>query len=153
MKNILPWAEEAGKRRFQQIKLYFLLGTPGADPASEATEIIRFSSQFNEIFTKNGGGKLVLTCSPLVPKPLTPWGEAPLWDAKEVKKASRTIRKKLAFQGNMKVPPVNVKEARLEAILSWADASVTDELIRLVKTGEPIENAFENTDFAALHNK
>ncbi|MDX9752320.1 MAG: radical SAM protein [bacterium] len=136
-------AEEAGKRGFQQIKLYFLLGTPGADPMDEASAIIQFAETMGAIFSKNGGGKLVVACSPLVPKPTTPWADVPLWDAKQIKKASRVIRKKLAFQGNMKVPPINVKEAVLEALLSWAGPDAIDEILRLAHANESIEQGFE----------
>jgi radical SAM superfamily enzyme YgiQ (UPF0313 family) len=136
-------AEEAGKQRFQQIKLYFLLGTPHADPLEEAEAIIGFSETMASVFQKNGGGKIVVACSPLVQKPTTPWRDAPEWDAKRVKKASRIIRKKLAFQGNLKVPPVNVKEARLEAILSWMGKEAADELVAMARQDKEIEHGFE----------
>ncbi|MFB3785841.1 MAG: radical SAM protein [bacterium] len=140
----LRLAEWAGKRQFPSLKLYFLLGTPGADPMDEAAEIIEFSRKMREVFSGNGGGKIIVALSPFVPKPATPWACEELWDPKAVKKASRVIRKHLAFRGNLKVPPVNVKEARAEAILSWFGPELTDELLRLARDEMSLESAFKD---------
>lgn len=140
----LRLAEWAGKRQFHSLKLYFLLGTPGADPMDEAAEIIEFSRKMSEVFTGHGGGKIIAALSPFVPKPTTPWASEALWDPKAVKKASRVVRKHLAFRGNLKVPPVNVKEARAEAILSWFGPELTDELLRLAREEISLESAFKD---------
>ena len=137
-------AEWAGKRRFTGIKLYFLIGVPGADPMQEASEIIQFGQTMSDLFTANGGGRIVVSVSPFVPKPTTPWEGEGLWDPKMVKKASRLIRKMLAFRGNVKVPPVNVKEALAETALTWAGPEITDELLRLAQGEISLENAFKD---------
>ncbi len=140
----LRLAEWAGKRRFPSLKLYFLLGTPGANPMDEAAEIIEFSRKMSEVFSGHGGGKIIVALSPFVPKPTTPWECEELWDPKAVKKASRVVRKHLAFRGNLKVPPVNVKEARAEAILSWFGSELTGELLRLAREEISLETAFKD---------
>lgn len=144
------FAEMAGQRRFPSLKLYFLIGTPGADPIAEATDIVQFSSQMGERFCGAGGGKITVAVSPFVPKPTTPWQGEAMWDPKAVKKATRIIRKELAFRGDMKVPPVNVKEARAEAILSWFGAEIADELLRLAREEISIETAFGDFDLARI---
>lgn len=146
-------AEWAGKRRFPSLKLYFLIGTPGSDPFEEAAEIIEFSKQIGERFCGNGGGKITVAVSPFVPKPTTPWECEAMWDAKQVKKATRIIRKDLAFRGNMKVPPINVKEARAEAILSWFGPELIDDLIRLAREEITIESAFKDFDLRQISEK
>ena len=110
----------------------------------EAAEIIEFSRKMSEVFTGHGGGKIIAALSPFVPKPTTPWASEALWDPKAVKKASRVVRKHLAFRGNLKVPPVNVKEARAEAILSWFGPELTDELLRLAREEISLESAFKD---------
>ena len=95
-------------------------------------------------FCKAGGSKVTVAVSPFVPKPSTPWENEPLWEPKKIKKASRIIRKQLAFRGNMKVPPVNVKEARIETILSRFGAELSDELLQLAHGESTIENAFNS---------
>ncbi|MGC9327345.1 MAG: B12-binding domain-containing radical SAM protein [Candidatus Hinthialibacter sp.] len=139
-------AEWAGKRRFPSLKLYFIIGAPGADPMQEAAGIVRFSSRMGDLFSGSGGGRITVAVSPFVPKPTTPWQCEEMWDPKAVKKAARYIRKKLAFRGNMKVPPVNVKEARAEAILSWCGPEITGDLLRLAEEEISIESAFQNFD-------
>lgn len=146
-------AEWAGKRRFPNLKLYFLIGTPGADPMQEAEEIIEFGQAMGERFSRAGGGRLTVTVSPFAPKPTTPWAEADLWDAKAVKKASRLIRKYLAFRGAVKVPPVNVKEARVETLLSWAGVEATDDLLRLAQDEISLEAAFKDFDLDQLKRR
>ncbi len=143
-------AEWAGKRRFPSMKLYFLIGTPEAEPMQEANDIIEFSKMINGAFTKAGGGRLTITVSPFVPKPTTPWADGGLWEPKTVKKASRIIRKELAFRNNVRVPPVNVKEARAETVLSWSGPELTDELLRLAYGETSLENAFKDFDFTTL---
>ncbi|MBI1389616.1 MAG: radical SAM protein [bacterium] len=143
-------AEMAGKRGFPSMKLYFVIGTPESDVFDEATEIVQFGRAMNEVFTKSGGGRLTITVSPFVPKPTTPWAEGSLWDARAVKKASRIIRKELAFRENVKVPPVNVKEALAETALSWAGEEITGELIDLAMKEDGLESAFSNFDFSTL---
>jgi len=139
-------AEWMGQRRFHYLKLYFLIGIPGADPMLEANDIIEFSQTIGDIFCKAGGSKVTVAVSPFVPKPSTPWENEPLWEPKKIKKASRIIRKQLAFRGNMKVPPVNVKEARIETILSRFGAELKDELLQLAHGESTIENAFNSID-------
>lgn len=141
-------AEWAGKRRFPNLKLYFLIGTPESNPCDEATEIISFCQAVHDIFTQNGGGRLTATVSPFVPKPTTPWEGEAMWDPKEVKKASRIIRKHLAFRGSIKTPAVNVKEARAETVLTWAGPEVTDDLLRIARGEIPLEAAFKNFDLS-----
>ena len=143
-------AEWAGKRRFPSMKLYFVIGTPESEPMQEASDIIEFGKKMNDAFTKSGGGRLTITVSPFVPKPTTPWADGGLWEPKVVKKASRIIRKELAFRNNVRVPPVNVKEARAETVLSWSGAELTDELLRLAHGELSLENAFKDFDFASL---
>ena len=110
----------------------------------EAAEIIEFSRKMSEVFSGHGGGKIIVALSPFVPKPTTPWECEELWDPKAVKKASRVVRKHLAFRGNLKVPPVNVKEARAEAILSWFGSELTGELLRLAREEISLETAFKD---------
>ncbi len=143
-------AEMAGKRGFPYLKLYFLIGCPDSEPMMEANEIIPFTQTMNEIFSKSGGGKVVATVSPFVPKPTTPWGGEVMWEAKKVKKASRIIRKELAFRGNIKVRPVNVKEARAETVLTWAGSEITDDLLQLAADEISLESAFQHFDLAHL---
>lgn len=143
-------AEWAGQRRFPAMKLYFVLGIPGGEPMQEAEDIIAFGQQMSEAFSGNGGGRLTLTVSPFVPKPTTPWADGDLWEPKTIKKASRLIRKHLAFRGNIKVPPVNVKEARLETVFSWAGPEITDDLLRLAQGEITLESAFKDFDVHSL---
>ncbi len=143
-------AEWAGKRRFPSLKLYFLIGTPGADPMQEATAIVQFSQRMGDVFCNSGGGRITIAVSPFVPKPFTPWACEAMWEPKTVKKATRIIRKELAFRGNMKVPPVNVKEARAEAILSWFGPELTGELLQLAREEISIETAFHNFDLKQI---
>lgn len=143
-------AELAGKRRFPSLKLYFLIGTPGADPLREATAIVQFSTRMGELFSGHGGGKITVAVSPFVPKPATPWEGEAMWDPRAVKKATRIIRKELAFRGAMKVPPVNVKEARAEAILSWSGPEITGDLLRLAREEISVETAFSDFDLARI---
>jgi radical SAM superfamily enzyme YgiQ (UPF0313 family) len=145
--------EWAGKRRFPNMKLYFLLGLPGEDPMDEAEEIIQFSQSMSELFSSHGGGRMTVSVSPFVPKPTTPWAGAGIWDAKSVKKAARHIRKQLAFRGNLKVPAVNVKEARAEIVLTWAGPEITEDLIRLAQGEIPIESAFLDFDLSRISGR
>ncbi|MEW6237771.1 MAG: radical SAM protein [Candidatus Omnitrophota bacterium] len=146
----LRLAEMAGRRGFPHLKLYFLLGVPDGDPMREADDIIRFVRQIEQAFCGAGGGRMTVTVSPFAPKPETPWSGENLWDAKAVKKASRIIRKHLSFHGNIKTPPVNVKEAWMETILCWAGPEAADELLRAAKGEIALEEAFRNFDFAAM---
>ncbi len=144
--SYLRLAEIAGKKRFPYMKLYFLLGVPGADLMEEATQIIEFSRKMGAAFNGSGGSKVIVAVSPFVPKPATEWAREPIWNPKALKKASRVIRKQLAFRGDFKVPPVNVKEARAEAVLSWLGPEITGDLIALAKSDSPAESAFSDFD-------
>ncbi len=146
-------AEWAGKRKFPSLKLYFLIGLPGVDPRDEAADIIQFSETIGDIFSGNGGGRITVSVSPFVPKPTTPWAHESTWDPKQIKKASRIIRKMLVFRGNMKVPAVNVKEARAETILSWAGAEITDDLLKLAREEITIESAFKDFDLNRISGR
>ncbi len=149
----LRLAEMAGSRGFPRLKLYFLIGVPASDPMQEADEIINFCQKINNVFQQSGGGQLIATVSPFVPKPTTPWEEEHLWDAKSIKKASRIIRKHLTFRGNIKVRSVNVKEAKVETVLTWAGDEITDELVQLAMGDLPIESAFKDFDLRRIQKQ
>ncbi len=140
---ILDVAERAGRRRFPQLKLYWLIGAPGRDMNDDIDDIIEQSKRIDRAFTGSGGGRVVCSVSPFVPKATTPYAAAPQASPKDMRKALRRIRRELTFKGRVKVPPHSVWEAHTEAALSVLPREVlTPRILRVGVEREDMRAVF-----------
>ncbi len=106
---------------FPNLKLYWLIGTPGVDIREETDWIINATRELGEVFHSEGGRQVICNVSPFVPKAFTPFAGESMASVRELRRAQRHIRRVLAFRGKFKVPPQSAREAHIEAALSIRD--------------------------------
>lgn len=146
---ILDVAERAGRMRFQKLKLYWVVGMPGEDLDVEMSSLIQMSREIESAFTRSGGGQVVCSVSPFVPKAYTPYADAPQPTPKAMRRVQRRIRRELAFRGRIKVPPHSVWEAHIEGALSVLPRELlTPRLLRVGRDGEEARAVFLETEVA-----
>ncbi|MFH1743055.1 MAG: radical SAM protein [bacterium] len=133
---ILEAAQRSAMAGFSNLKLYWLIGTPGEDIRAECDAIIKFSRELEQVFLGHGGRRVTCTVSPCIPKPLTPFAEEPMAPVPEIRRAMRNIRRALAFRGTIRVPPQSAWEAYIEALLSTKDREFLTPRIIQVALGE-----------------
>ncbi len=145
--QILDCVRRAACAGFPNLKLYWLIGTPGIEIHREVDGIIRFTQEIERLFTSHGGRRVTCTVSPWVPKPFTPLGGEPMAPVKELRRALRHVRRVLAFGGKTKVPPQDVWEAQIQASLSLREREfLTPRILRVACGGVNARDVFFSID-------
>ena len=141
--TILETAQRSALAGFSNLKLYWLIGTPGGDIRAEADGIIQFSQEIERVFVSHGGRKVTCTVSPWVPKAFTPFADEPMAPGPELRRALRHIRRVLTFRGTIKAPPQSVWEAEVQAHLSTKDRGfLTPRILQVACGGEKARSVF-----------
>ena len=111
-------AVELAERRFEKVKLYYMVGLPG-----ESFEDVRGIVEQAESVKKHVR-KVEISVNPLVPKPHTPMQWLPFGGREDVRRGLKELREKLKFiaekgrKAGIEVDVSGVKEFILQTILS-----------------------------------
>jgi radical SAM superfamily enzyme YgiQ (UPF0313 family) len=89
------------------LKYYFVFGIPG-ETQDDLDGIVNFAMKVRGILaarakTSKVMGRVILSCMPFIPKPLTPWARSPMPAVKEIRDKSAYLRKKVISAGNIKI--------------------------------------------------
>ena len=141
--TILETASRSARAGFSNLKLYWLIGTPGEDIQQETDAIIKFSQEIESVFLGNGGRRLICSVSPWTPKAFTPFSNESMASVSALRRALRHIRRVLTFRGSIRVPPQSAWEAHIEARLSVDDRdSLTPKIIKIALEGANARSVF-----------
>ena len=113
--DIISAAVMAGERRFESLKLYFMLGLPGEEDA-DIDELLRLVSEVKAAFPRN----IVVNVTPFVPKAHTPFEGAPMAPAVLITERLARIRGAMRAL-HVTVRAESVAEARTQGILARGD--------------------------------
>jgi radical SAM superfamily enzyme YgiQ (UPF0313 family) len=145
--DLITLARLAGQVGLKTLRLYFLIGTPVSEPPEA---IINLAKRLRRAASPRL--KLDLSVSSFIPKPGTPWQEAPFAPAKQLD----AIKAKLKSQLNA-IPGISVhfEPTRMEhraALLSRGSAKLGLSLLRAIQSGRPLEQQLriEAVDIAGL---
>lgn len=127
------------------LRLYFMVGLPG-ETESDIDELIglarRVRQQVVSLSKPRGRlGRVTLSLSPFVPKPLTPFQWEPMTPLKVIKQRIGRIKKELAPLANLKVNSETPKYAQLQGVLSRGDRRL-GPMIRALAKGASLEAAY-----------
>lgn len=91
---------------------------------------------------KPGGkpGTIGVTCSPMIPKPHTPWAGWPMATEKGLKSLDRHLRKRLGHIPRVKYHPFSAWEALLQGVLSQGGQSLSPYLIGMARQPDQKKN-------------
>lgn len=128
------------------LRLYFMVGLPG-ESGADIDEIValarRVRQQVVSLSRPRGRlGRLTLSLSPFVPKPLTPFQWEPMAPLSVIKRRLKLIKKELDPLPNLKVSSEVPKYSLLQAVLSRGDRRLA-LLIESLARGLSPERAYE----------
>jgi radical SAM superfamily enzyme YgiQ (UPF0313 family) len=126
---LLEKMEIALRAGLRNVRLYFMVGLP-SERDEDIAAIIELSKKARDIIAgrTRRRGKLSLSVSPFVPKPLTPFERVPMEQAEVLKGRMDEIKSSLARCPNIAVKQESLRLAVLQGLLSRGDR----ELGRLV---------------------
>ncbi len=127
------------------LRLYFMVGLPG-ESGADIDEIIalarRVRQQVVSLSRPRGRlGRVTLSLSPMVPKPLTPLQWEPMAPLAVIKRRLGLIKRELKSLPNLKVNSEVPKYSLLQAVLSRGDRRLAP-LIQALARGQGPERAY-----------
>ena len=133
--QILQAVDHLIRHDILNLKLYFMIGLPG-ETMDDIHEILALLRKIRHTVlahrhTTKRLGKIIITISPYVPKPGTPFQWFPLMELQEIKKRLSWLRKNLSKEPNTHVISDLPKWAYVQSILSRGDQRVASLLMRV----------------------
>jgi len=106
----------------RNVRLYFMVGLP-SEQDEDIAAIIELSKKARDVISDRtkGCGRLTLSISPFVPKPLTPFERVPMERAEVLKARLDKIKSALAACPHVTVKRESIRLALLQSLLSRAD--------------------------------
>jgi radical SAM family uncharacterized protein len=154
-KNLLRAVEIIAKAGIPNIRLYFMIGLP-TETARDIEEIVGLTRRIKHIFLKVGRnqkrlGRIVLSVTPFIPKPSTPFQWAPHEEIGSLKRKLKLIRNGLRGEGNVQVTHDLPKWGYVQTLLSRGDRRVGRIILAAHYNGGNWQKAFKeinlNPDF------
>lgn len=129
---ILETAERVGRAGARGLKCYFITGIPGASEG-ENEALIRLVREIARVFTGAAGvrGQVTVGVSPFVPKPQTPWSEAPMAPLAAAKANLTAMRKAWSDRPEIRLTSTSPYEAMLDGLFSQGDRELGSVLVEL----------------------
>jgi radical SAM superfamily enzyme YgiQ (UPF0313 family) len=136
------------------VKLYFLLGLPGAGEEEEVEAAVDFLAALRREVLREAKsigrmGTVTAVLSPFVPKPFTPLQWAPMAREKDLKGRARGVAAKVRSLPNVRVRAESPRSSLLQGYLGLSDRRVED-VLRQAGTGKvrlPREDALSEIVF------
>ena len=118
--NILEAVDKIAARRFNQLKLYFIIGLPG-ETDEDTEEIIRLTLAIKErIERRQSGARITLNAAPFVPKAGTPFQWLPMASMDTLNRRLGLLRSSLPLKG-VKLNEESPAWSQVQGVLSRGD--------------------------------
>lgn len=126
--EILQAVSILAKNGIYQIRCYFLIGLP-SETEDDVKAILRLSKKIrhqivSEAKGMGGGGRLLLSVNPFVPKPATPLQWEPMENVTELKRRLRMLEREVRGEKGMEMIHDLPKWAYIQTLLSKGDRRV-----------------------------
>ncbi len=158
--DLLRVVESIVKAGIPNIRFYFIIGLP-TEMDRDIDEIVGLTRRIKHIFLKVGRdrkrlGRIVLSISPFIPKPSTPFQWAPYEEINSLKRKLKLIKNELRREGNIQVIHDLPKWGYIQTLLSRGDRRVGKILLAAHYNGGNWRKTFKeinlNPDFY-VHRK
>jgi radical SAM superfamily enzyme YgiQ (UPF0313 family) len=158
--DLLRGVETIVKASIPNIRLYFIIGLP-TETDRDIDEIVGLTRRIKHIFLKVGRdrkrlGRIVLSITPFIPKPSTPFQWAPYEEINSLKRKLKLIKNELRREGNVQVIHDLPKWGYIQTLLSRGDRRVGKILLAAHYNGGNWRKTFKeinlNPDFY-VHRK
>jgi len=136
--EIIDEFERAFDAGIERIKLYFIVGLP-TESSDDALKISALVEKASEVLGR--GRRLIVSVSPFVPKPHTPFELVPFAGERAIRERFNLLRPRLARVSNVDFEFASAREAKYQAYISRAGSEASGVLVAAAQTGENIERA------------
>ncbi|MFQ5842572.1 MAG: TIGR03960 family B12-binding radical SAM protein [Thermodesulfobacteriota bacterium] len=158
--DLLRVVETIVKAGIPNIRLYFIIGLP-TEADRDIDEIVGLTKRIKHIFLqvardRKRVGRIVLSITPFIPKPSTPFQWAPYEEINSLKRKLKLIKNELRREGNVQVIHDLPKWGYIQTLLSRGDRRVGKILLAAHYNGGNWRKTFKeinlNPDFY-VHRK
>ncbi|MFZ3073301.1 MAG: radical SAM protein [Thermodesulfobacteriota bacterium] len=115
--RIIETAKLIKEQGIKKIKLYFMLGLP-TETDEDAFGIARLAIEVKKAL---GGGRVSISVTPFVPKPVTPFQWRALEREETIERRYSIVKDELRKEGGIEINAFSLKETLLQAYLSRGD--------------------------------
>lgn len=115
--RIIETAKLIKEQGIKKIKLYFMLGLP-TETDEDALSVARLAIEVKRAL---GGGRVSISVTPFVPKPVTPFQWMALEREETIERRYSIIKNELRKEGGIEINTFSPKETLLQAYLSKGD--------------------------------
>ncbi len=159
--DLLRAAEIIFRVGIPNLRLYFMIGLP-TETDRDIDDIIGLTRRIKHIFLKIGRdkkrlGRIVLSITPFIPKPSTPFQWAPYEEINSLKRKLQRIKHELRTTGNVQVIHDLPKWGYVQTLLSLGDRRVGKILLTVHEHSGNWQKAFReinlNPDFYVYREK
>lgn len=142
--EVLRKAERALQKGFRTIKLYFMLGLP-KEGWDDVEALVQMALDCRDLVVRYGRergsvGEVVVSANPFVPKPRTPFADAPMCEAGELRKRIAFVKQSLRKEPHVKVGVESLKWAQVQTVFARGDRRTAD-FIEDLAGGMPLSQA------------
>jgi radical SAM superfamily enzyme YgiQ (UPF0313 family) len=130
--NIIQAAENAIEAGLRNVKLYFMIGLPG-EKDEDIQNIVELAKRIEKIGFQSRS--IRLSIAPFIPKPHTPFQWFPFAPLCELNAKLRMIQSGLGADVKVDVETLDLRWAKIQAILSSADRTAGEALERVARAG------------------
>lgn len=118
----------------KKLRLYYLVGVPG----ERAEDMVAIAQTAADIHRKTGW-EILVSVTPMVPKPHTPMQWAAMADAKDLKERRKALVKAIEDTDRVALKFESIAGTVEQAVLSRGDRSLGTALLKAAKAGRPGE--------------
>lgn len=147
--QLFDLAANAAQAGIERLKLYFVVGMPGAD-TDEVEALLEFLRRTRETFfqpSRRRRKALIASVAPFVPKPHTPWAFEPMLPERDIKQRLARLRREAGRLGGVRVTSQSPLLASLDAMIGLGDCAVgpilTDALLGEASPRALVRRLFE----------
>nr|MDO8097775.1 radical SAM protein [Candidatus Njordarchaeota archaeon] len=130
--DIIQAAESAVEAGLRNVKLYFMIGLPG-ERDEDVQGIVNLVKRIEKTCFQSRS--IRLSIAPFIPKPHTPFQWFPFTPLSELDSKLRMIRSSLGADAKVDVESLDLRWAKIQAILSMADRRVGEVLEYVARAG------------------
>lgn len=132
--QIMEAIKKALMHNILNIKLYFLIGLPGEDD-NDIEAIIYMAHEIKNIMLqiakkKHRIGRIILSITPFIPKPFTPFQLSVMEDTGSLKQKIKRIRSALKNVSNIKIIYDSAKWPHIQGVLSMGSRRIGELLLK-----------------------
>jgi len=134
--RLLEVVEMIYKNDIPYLKLYFMLGLP-TEEWEDIEAIVELVKEINELRLKSGNkrGRIILSFTPFIPKPITPFQREKMDDGKSLKRKYKYLKKSLLAEGNFRLIWESIRWSLIQGVLARGDRRLGEVLRQAQKLG------------------